>query len=460
MIVDSERVTEGTADPRNLPADTAAVAAAPAAKVPAAEISDAKPRRIGTIIVVLVFGVFGLWSVLAPLDSAALAQGVVAVKGHRKTVQHFEGGIVREILVRDGERVEAGQALLELDATQTRAELGIVMGQFYAVRALADRLAAERADAEKIAFSQELAVKDERAREAILNEESIFAARREERLGKERVLELRIEQLEAQVDGLEALVAAKRSVEALLDEEIADLTALLDEGYVDKQRLRELQRSRSSLLGDIADHESSLAAVRVRIGETQQEILQLQRSFVTEVADQIAEAQANLFEVMQRRLTLEDRNQRVVLRAPVSGIAFGMNTHTIGAVVKPGDTLLEIVPEDDELIIDAKLSPADIDRVEAGTQAEIRFSAFKNTYTVNGTLTKVSADRLIDEQNGMPYYSAQVAIDRDELAQRFGEGELLPGMPAEVLIKTGERTLFQYLVTPASNMLARSMIED
>lgn len=437
----------------------AAPTAAPR-KPPVAETSDARPRRIGTIIVLVVFGGFGLWSVLAPLDSAALAPGVVTVKGHRKAVQHLEGGIVHDIYVREGERVEEGQPLLELDATQSRAELGIVMGQYYAARALADRLASERAYAKTIAFSSELDVDDERAREAKLNERSIFEARRDERLGQIRVLELQIEQLQAQINGLEAQLEGKNTVAQLLEEEIADLTDMLAEGFVDKQRLRELQRTRSTVLGEIANHESSIASSRVRIGEAELEILQLNRRFVKEVADEASEVQATLFDLTQRRIALEDRTRRVILRAPVAGLAFGMNTHTIGGVVKPGDTLLEIVPENDELIVDARVSPSDIDRVEAGTQAEIRFSAFKNTYTVNGTLVKVSADRLIDEQTGAPFYSAEVAIDKAELQRRLGEGQLLPGMPAEVLIKTGSRTLFQYLVTPASNMLARSLNED
>ncbi len=428
--------------------------------LPVAETSDASPRRIGTIVVLLVFGVFGLWAMVAPLDSAALAPGVVAVQGHRKAVQHLEGGIVAEIHVQEGERVEEGQPLLELDATQSRAELGIVMGQYYAARALSDRLAAERAGVDSITFSLELEVDDERAREAKLNERSIFDARRDERLGKINVFELQIEQLEAQIEGLQAQLKGKRTVAKLLEEEIVDLEDMLEEGFVDKQRLRELQRTRSTVLGEIANHESSIASSRVRIGEAQLEILQLNRTFVKEVADEASKVQAKLFDLMQRRTALEDRTRRAVLRAPVAGLAFGMNTHTIGGVIKPGDTPLEIVPQNDELIVDAKVSPADIDRVEVGTQAEIRFSAFKNTYTVTGTLVKISADRLIEEQSGTPYYAADVAIDKAGLSERLKGGQLLPGMPAEVLIKTGERTLLQYLVTPASNMLARSLNED
>lgn len=425
-----------------------------------AETSDRAPRRTGILIVFVVFGVFGLWSVLAPLDSAALAPGVVSVEGSRKTIQHLEGGIVRHIPVRDGDYVTAGQPLLELDGTRDRAELGIVRGQLYTARALADRLTAERDNKESIAFSDELFVEDPRAVEAMNNERSIFAARLDERKGEVNVLELQIDQLQEQILGLNAQLDSKDSVTVLLEEEIRDLTELLSDGFVDKQRLRELQRTHASLVGEIADHRSAIASAKVRIGESRQEILQLNRRFITDVSDQIAEAQAQLFDLQQRRLALEDTVNRVVLRAPVSGIVFGMNTHTIGGVVQPGKTLLEIVPDGEELIVEARVSPADIDRVKVGTTAEIRFSAFKNVYTVGGTLVEVSADRLVDEATNEPYYSARVSIVESELEERLGKENLIPGMPAEVLIKTGERTLFQYLVTPASNMLARSLNED
>jgi membrane fusion protein, epimerase transport system len=431
-----------------------------AAKDFAVETSDEKPRRWGMIIVLVVFGGFGLWSMLAPLGSAALAPGVVKVEGNRKSLQHLEGGIVREIRVSDGEYVEEGQVLLVLDDTQARAELGIVTGQYFFARALESRLASERDGLEEVRFANDLLQEpDPRTQGAMRNEIEIFNARRNDRLGQQKVLEQRIVQLQSQISGLESLVAAKEEVSVSLSEEIADLAALLDEGYVDKQRLRELQRSRSNVLGEIADHRAAIAGAQVRIGETELEILQLNKRFITEVVDQLAGAQTEVYDLAERMTAIRDRLVRTELKAPAEGLVLGMNTHTIGGVVRAGDTLLEVVPAAPDLVIDARVSPMDIDRVQVGTKADIRFSAFKNTWTIVGTLEKLSADSFVDEQTGASYYSAKIVISEEEKA-RLGSLQLLPGMPAEVLINTGSRTLFQYLVTPASNMFARSMIED
>jgi epimerase transport system membrane fusion protein len=308
-------------------------------------------------------------------------------------------------------------------------------------------------------FSAALQVDDPRAREAMKNEIEIFTARRNDRLGETEVLEQRIVQLESQIEGLQALVDAKQEVVTLLEEEIDDLKTLLDDGFADKQRLRELQRNRASTMGEIADHRASIASSEVRIGETRLEILQLNKRFITEVVAELAEAQARVYDLQQRLSALQDTLERTVMRAPVGGLVLGMNTHTIGGVIRPGDTLLEIVPAVTDLVIDARISPQDIDRVTIGAEADVRFSAFKNAYTIIGTLNRVSADALLDEQTGLTYFSARIVISKEELARLEGL-QLLPGMPAEVFINTGERTLFQYLITPASNMFARSLIEE
>ncbi|MFT7286680.1 MAG: epimerase transport system membrane fusion protein [Halieaceae bacterium] len=445
----------------------AAAAAAPAAggagapgdDEMVAETEDKKPRRIGLIIIGIVFGGFGLWAVTAPLDSAALAPGTVTVEGHRKAVQHLQGGIVKEILVREGQTVQSEEPLLILDDTQARAELGIVTGQYFTARALDDRLSSERDGMDEARFSEALLTDDSRAEEAIKSQREIFVARRNDRLGEMEVLQQRIVQLESQIDGLRALVGANREVVTILEEEIADLTTLLSDGFADKQRLRELQRTRASTMGEIADNNASIASSEVRIGETRLEILQLNKRFITEVVDQLAEAQAQVYDLEQRTSALQDTLTRTVLRAPVGGIVLAMNTHTIGGVIRPGDTLLEIVPDITELVIDARISPQDIDRVTIGADADVRFSAFKNAYTIIGTLDRVSADALLDEQSGMSYFSARIIISDEELGRLEGL-QLLPGMPAEVFINTGERTLLQYLITPASNMFARSLIEE
>ena len=425
------------------------------------ETSDLAPRRIGLSILAIVFGGFGLWSILAPMDSAALAPGVITVKSHRKAVQHLEGGIVSEILVTDGQLVEKGQKLLVLDDTQARAELGILRGQYYTARAMERRLVAERDSSSVVEFAVTLKAQDARAREAVRNEEQIFEARRSDRLGEIEVLEQRIIQLESKIEGLQALVASKEEIVSSYSEEVADLSELLAEGFVNKQRLRELQRNRSRSVGEVADHRASIAQAEVEIGETRLQILQLNKRFITEVVDQLAESQATVYDLKERIFAIEDRVRRSVITAPVAGIVLGMNTHTIGGVAQGGKVLLDIVPELAELVVAARLSPIDIDRVSIGMEATIRFSAFKNatTPTIHGSLTKISADRLVDEQTGQPYYLVQVVVS-DEGKKMLGPLVLIPGMPAEVLIKTGERTLFEYLVQPARNAFARSLIED
>lgn len=450
---------EADADTAESVADTAAPSPDSGDDEMVAETEDTKPRRIGMWIIAIVFGGFGLWAVTAPLDSAALAPGTVTVEAHRKALQHLEGGIVSEILVREGQSVSEGEVLLILDDTQARAEFGMITGQFLSARALDDRLSSERDGTDSPVFSEELQVDDPRARESMKNELQIFTARRDDRLGETEVLQQRVIQLESQIDGLEALVDANQEVVTLLEEEISDLSALLDDGFADKQRLRELQRSRASTLGEIADNRASIASSEVRIGETRLEILQLNKRFITEVVAELAEAQAEVYDLQQRLSTLQDTLERTTMRAPVGGIVLALNTHTIGGVIRPGDTLMEIVPALTDLVIDARISPQDIDRVSIGAEADIRFSAFKNAYTIIGTLTRVSADALLDEQTGLTYFSAQIKISEEELARLEGL-QLLPGMPAEVFINTGERTLLQYLATPASNMFARSLIEE
>ena len=425
------------------------------------DISDRLPRLVGIAIVLVVFGGFGLWAVLAPLDAASLAPGVVTVKSYRKTVQHLEGGIVSEILVTDGQMVEQGQPLLILDSTQLSAELGILKGQYFTTRAMESRLSAERDYLEEVIFADDLDLEDVRATEAIRNELQIFTARRDDRLGEIEVLEQRIIQLESQIEGLRALINSKEEIISSFDEEVEDLAELLIEGYVDKQRLRDLQRSRSRSIGEVADHRAAVAQAEVQIGETRLQILQLNKRFTTEVVDQLAEVQAKVYDLRERISAIEDRLRRTVIEAPVAGIVLGMNTHTVGGVVQSGKPLLDIVPDLAELVIDARVPPMDIDRVAIGMEATVRFSAFKNatTPTIHGRLIKISADRLVDEQTGNPYYLARVELT-EEGQESLGSLVLVPGMPADVLIKTGERTLFDYLVQPASNALARSLIED
>lgn len=425
------------------------------------EVSDRKPRLIGLLILFVTFGMFGTWAAVAPLDSAALAPGVVTVKTYRKTVQHLEGGIVKEIRVRDGDQVEAGEVLLVLDDTQSQAELGIVQGQLIAAMAQEARLQAERDGLEEIVFPDSFDRQDPRVEEAVLSESQVFRARMNSHYGEIEVLEQRVTQIDEQIKGLKAVNRSKQELMKSYREEIADLTELLSDGYVDKQRLRELERQVSELEGAMADNRSRIAQAEMQSGETELQILQLKKDFHTEVVNQLSEVQSELFDLRERQRALLDRVERTIIRAPEAGMVLGMKVHTVGGVIRSGEPILDIVPAASDLVVEAQVSPIDIDRVSAGKLADIRFSAFKSATTpvIEGRVEHVSADRLTNEETGMPYYLARVELT-EEGRKKLGSLLLVPGMPAEVLINTGERTLLEYLVQPATNAFARSFIED
>ncbi|WP_246883122.1 HlyD family type I secretion periplasmic adaptor subunit [Pseudomonas sp. Tri1] len=424
-------------------------------------IDDVPVRRIGYLMLLVTFGLFGGWATLAPLDSAALAPGVVTVKSYRKTVQHLEGGIVRELRVHDGDRVKAGDVLLVLDNTQARSEMEAMRSQLIAALELQARLVAERDSLAEPPPEPTLDPTDPRVREARDSEARIFQTRRTSLLGEIGLQEKSIGQIEEQIRGLKAIIASKQTLAASYQEEIVDLRALLAEGYVDKQRLREQERSLSRLQAEIAESQSEIARARVHIDEAQLKILQLKKTFATEVAGLLGDARSKVYELRERLASLQDRDQRTDILAPESGMVMGMTQHTPGGVVSPGTALLDIVPANEELIVEAQVSPMDIDRIALGKLAHIRFSAFKNSTTpvMEGKLLQISADRLINKDTGAAYYLARVALTENG-RQALGDLTLVPGMPVEVLINTGARTLLQYLMQPASNAFARSLIED
>lgn len=411
-------------------------------------VNDFGTRRAGYALVLFLILVVGGWSAFAPLETAAIAGGVVQVEGKRKPIQHLEGGIVSEILVASGDWVEAQQPLILLDAARDRAERDILQGRLFNTRATVERLQAERDDESKIIFSDALRLSgntDSRAANAMSNERALLDARFADRSGEEAVLK-------SQVSGLKQVLTSKQVVLSSLEGEIDDLATLLEEGYVDKQRLRELERARARTLGELAD-------LTVSIDETQLKILQLRKRFKTNVVEELTEAQEDLYNLAQQYLAAEDRVVRATVRAPVAGRVMSVKPNTIGAVISTGETLMEIVPSTLDLIVDAQISPMDIDRVRIGQSAEVRFSVFKDAYTVSGTLVKLSADRVIAENDEHAYYAAEIKLLSEDL--RLLDGQVLtPGMPAEVLIKTGERTLLGYITSPMSRIFSRSLIED
>jgi epimerase transport system membrane fusion protein len=426
-------------------------------------LTDDKPiRYIGLVVLLSTLGIFGLWAFIAPIDGAALAPGFVTVKSHKKTVQHLDGGIVSQLLVKDGDIVKAGDLLLTLDGTENKAQLEITRGQYLTLLAQVARLEAERDGKPKVVYPEGFNnLSDSRAIEAKRTEEQIFTARKNAHEGEMAVLKQRIGQLNSKVDGLKGQQISKQNLLTSYSEELRDLKELLAEGFVDKQRLRDIERQHSLNSGEISALTAEIAASHIQIGETKLEILQLEKKFQEEVAGKLSEAQAELYDVTQRMLAIRDKVVRIDIKAPVDGRVMGLAVHTLGGVILPGHPILEIVPQQEELVIEAQVTPLDIDRVNIGLVAEVRFSAFKQAITpvIEGKVINLSADRLIEEKSGTPYYLAQIELTPDSY-QKMQHLELVPGMPVEVLIKTGERTVFEYLTKPISNAFARAFIED
>lgn len=410
--------------------------------------NERRTRHVGYgVALVIIFIVF-IWGAFAPLQSAAIAPGVVQVEGKRKAVQHLEGGIIAQILVTNGEWVQTDQPLLVLDVARYVAERDILQGRLYNQQAAADRLQAERDDLPDVAFRASLVdagAVDSRAANAISNEVALFSARSADRSAEEKVLASRQK-------GLKLVMDAKQSVEESFRQEVADLRELLADGYVDKQRIRQLERSRTEQIGELADLKVSIEEVDLRVS-------QLRTRFKKEVVDELALTLEELYDIEQQFAAADDKVRRATIRSPVAGTVLNLVPNTIGAVVGSGETLLEIVPRINNLVVDARVAPMDIDRVSVGQEAEVRFSVFKDAYLISGSLTKLSPDRLVDEETDLPYYSAEIKLLEEDLSLLEGMS-LVPGMPAEVLIKTGERTMLGYITSPMRRGLARSLTED
>jgi HlyD family type I secretion membrane fusion protein len=414
--------------------------------------------RAGWLIIVVAFGGVGAWSALAPLEGAVIAPGIVTVISHRKTVQHREGGIVEEILVRDGDAVAGHDLLLRLDDADATATLAILDAKLELLRASEARLAAER-DGSEIAFPHDLAerAREPRVAEILGSQRELFEARRAAVEGEEEILGRRIGQLEEAIAGLEAQRDSKQRQIALIEEELAGLRKLFEQGYTSRNRMRLLERASAELEGERGEHVAEIARAQNEIGEARLRSIQIRKNFRESVIDDLHEVQAGILDATERRAAAQDRLARLEVRAPQAGQVVGMSVHTVGAVISPGQPILHIVPEDDELVVEAHVAPSDIDRVSVGQEARVRFSAFdmRTTPELHGVVIQVSADLVSDPGGHQSYYLVRTRIPEDG-RRRLGELRLVPGMPAETFIQTGSRTLLTYLVKPLADGLARS----
>jgi HlyD family secretion protein/epimerase transport system membrane fusion protein len=433
-----------------------------------------RPLVIAGVVIVVVFGGIGAWSATAPIDSAVVAPGMIAVETDRRSVQHLEGGIVAEVHVKEGSIVKQGQLLMRLDETRTQAQEEVARNERNTQLAAEARLVAERADHSSITLPEELLARksDKKVGDIVKLAEAQFQTRDAAIKGQRRILQQRIQQLDEQITGLQALQKSKSRQGELIDEEIRMIEDLVKKGHVTRQRYLALQREASRLDGEAADHIASIAKAQQAIGETKLQILQLDHDRAQEITKELREVQAKLFEATERLGMLEDQSRRLEIIAPVDGTVINLAYVTVGGVVPPGATILAIVPSKEKLVAQAQVSPADIDSVHPGQSVHIRFTtaSTKNVPVLEGTLEYVSADRLtMDQRPGlstaaMPtlvpnaFYTARVTIDPKELA-KLGDIKIHTGMPVEVLINRGERTALQYIAGPISNNFARAFKE-
>jgi HlyD family type I secretion membrane fusion protein len=432
-------------------------------EVPPASTNPRPYILIGLAVVVSIFGGLGTWAAVAPLSGAVIAPGMVTVISNRKTVQHFEGGIVAELFVRDGDAVDRAEPLLRLDDTRARSGLGILDTHLDLLRALEQRLVAERDGREGIEFADALLHRsgDPNIAEIMAGQRQLFEARRVALRGEVDIFVRRAEQLREEIRGLQAQQRARERQMALIEEEFAGQRKLFDDGFASKNRIRELERELERLRGELGENLAGIARAENGIGETQLRIIQLEKDFREEVVSELHEVQGQIFDLEERRVAALDELTRLVVRAPQAGTVVNMRLHTVGGVLAPGDPILDIVPDDDELVVEARVRPDDIDKVSVGGTATVRLTAFdrRSTPRLEGTVIRVSADRMTDRDSGIPYYLVRTRIPESELAL-LGELRLVPGMPAETFVETGARTMLSYLLKPLGDGMARAFKED
>lgn len=422
------------------------------------------PRRFGLIIVAAFFGFGGLWAAFAPLSSAAIAPGVVSPKSSRQTVQHLEGGIIREIRVKEGDSVKAGDTLMVLDDVSARTDVEMLQSRSWNYGALESRLTAERDQKADIAFSPGLMknLSDPEVRAIMDAQVNQFATRRKNDESHRSILRQQIAQLNEQISGLEEQLASAVNQSNLIDEEAAGVAELVEKGLERRPRLLALQRSQAELLGQQGDLKARIAQAREAIGGAELEVMKIDIDRREDVEAQLADTQAKKAEIDQQLHERMDRLSRTTIIAPVAGKVLDIRFKTAGGVVKPGEAVADIVPTDDTLVIDARVSIKDIDVVRAGLKASVVFPAYRQRTLprLEARVTSVSADTLTDERTGERYYTARVEVDRDKIHHIAPIIELQPGMASEVFIATGNRTMLAYLFGPFLDTLRRSFREN
>jgi len=417
---------------------------------------------VGLAVVLVLAGGFGGWASTAQISGALIAPGAVVVDSNVKKVQHPTGGVVGEVRVRDGDVVKAGDIVVRLDDTVTKASLAIVVKTLNGLYARAARLEAEQRGDSKLTFPPQLTERasDPDVQNVMVSETKLFDVRVTGRTGQKAQLRERVSQLNEEIGGLTAQEKAKDQEIALIEKELVGVRSLYEQHLVQLTRLTTLERDAARLNGERAQYISSRAQAKGKITETELQIIQVDKDMVSDVSKDLRETNDKIGEFVERKVTAEDQLRRVDIRAPQDGMVLQNNVHTVGGVITAGDAMMMIVPQADDLSVEAKVDPKDIDKLQIGQKTLLRLSAFnqRTTPELNGNVTRVSPDVTTDQRTGQSYYTIRVSMPPEEVA-RLGDVKLIPGMPVEAFVQTGDRTLLSYLLKPLNDQLMRSFRE-
>jgi HlyD family secretion protein len=420
-----------------------------------------RPALLGAVVVGAFAAAMTMWGTLAPISGAAIASGNLQVEGRRQSVQHPYGGVVRQLPVRDGARVEKGQLLIALDDSDPRAKLEVLVADRDAALAAEARLIAERDGRDAPDFADGLRADGEKpaARQSMANEAAMMAARKHQFDAETAVLRGKIKELEAQIVGTQAQLAGTEKQRELLADELGGAQHLYELGYTPKTRILALQREAARLQADVGAQQANIASMQQQIAQNDLEIAKAARARMSEITDQLRAAESKLAELAPKIEAASDVVARTRITAPATGAVVGLDVFTEGGVVQPGARLMDIVPTDNPLIASARLKLSDINEVAVGHRAEVQLTGvnYIERPRLYGTVRTVSADRLTDDKSGQGYYAVEVALEPDDV--RKSHVELQAGMPAEVIVPTRPRTLFEYLLGPLRDEITRAFRE-
>jgi len=441
----SALVTDTTADPQQLIAQSGRAA------------------RIGLWALGLGFTGFLLWAGLAPLDEGVPSQGMISIDTKRKTVQHLTGGLAKEILVGEGDMVKEGQLLIRLDEAVARASFEAARQRYVGLRAMESRLQAEQRGLSKIAFHPDVtqAASDPQIRDVVLTQEQLFNSRR---AALQADLQSTAESIQGQqglIQSYESMLVNRKNQQALLAEELNNTRSLVAEGYAPRNRQLELERMSSEASSGIAELLGNTIRAKRAVAELQQRAIVRQQEYRKEVETQLADVSREVPGDAEKFRAASDDLHRMEIKSPATGQVVSLAVQTVGGVIGPGQKLMDIVPHDQALLIEARVAPHLIDRVKKDMPVDVRFSSFAHTpqLVVHGKVASVSADVLVDQQTGAGYYLARVGVTAEGYKQ-LGQRQLQPGMPVEVVFLTGERSMLTYLLSPLTKRMAASMKEE